>query len=180
MKRLPGILVLCFLSATACVAQQAAADQPATKQDIERYLEVMHTRDLMKSIMDTMSKQMRQILHEQLQKMPNLPLDFEEQMNQRNDEMLKNFPVEELLQATVPVYQKHFTKGDIEALIAFYSGPTGQKLLKEMPAITQEAMQASMGVMRKFMDQAMRQVQERIAQLQKNSPANEKKNSPKN
>ncbi len=173
MKRLPIILVLCFLSGTACAAQQAAADQPATKQDIERYLEVMHTRDLMKSMMDTTSKQMRQILHEQLQKTPNLPPDFEEQMNKDTDEMLKNLPMEEFLQAMVPVYQKHFTKGDIEALIAFYSGPTGQKLLKELPAITQEAMQASSGVIRKL-------IQERIAQLQKNRPADQKKNSPKN
>ena len=180
MRRLPMILVLCLLSATACAAQQAAADQPASKEDIERYLEVMHTRDLMKSMMDLTSKQMRQIVHEQVQKTPNLPPDFEEEMNKKSDEMLKNFPMEEFLQAMVPVYQKHFTKGDIEALVAFYSGPTGQKLLKELPAITQEAMQASSGVMRKFMDQAMRQVQEQIAPLQKNGPANRKKNSPEN
>jgi len=178
MKRLPAILVLCLLSATVCLAQQA--DQPATKQDIERYLEVMHTRDLMKSLMDTMAKQRRQILHEQLQKTPNLPPDLEEQTNKMLDEMLENFPADELLEAMVPVYQKHFTKGDIEALVAFYSGPTGQKFLKELPAITQEAMQASLGVIRKFMDQAMRQVQEQIAQVQKNSRANQKKNSPKN
>ena len=127
MRRLPMILVLCLLSATACAAQQAAADQPASKEDIERYLEVMHTRDLMKSMMDLTSKQMRQIVHEQVQKTPNLPPDFEEQMNKMSDEMLKSFPMEELLQAMVPVYQKHFTKGDIEALVAFYSGPTDRK-----------------------------------------------------
>jgi len=180
MKQLPMILVLCLLSATACVAQQAAADQPATKQDIERYFEAMHTRDLMKSMTDTMSKQVRQLLHEQLQKTPDLPPGFEEQMNKQTDEILKSFPIEEFLQAMVPVYQKHLTKGDVEARVAFYSGPTGQKFLKELPAITQEAMQASMGVSRKFMDQTMRQVQEQIAQLEKNRPADQKKNSPKN
>ncbi len=173
MKRLSTVLVLFLLSATACAAQQAAADQPATKQDVERYLEVTHVRELMKTMMDTMSKQMRQIVHEQLQKTPNLPPDFEEQMNKLSEGMLKNYPMEELLEAMVPVYQKHFTKGDIEAFVVFYSGPTGQKLLKEMPAITQEAMQASLGVTRKFMDQVMRQVQEQVAQAQK-------KNSSKN
>ncbi len=178
MKRLPIILVLFLLSATTCVAQQATADQPATKQDIERYFEVMHTRDAMKSMMDIMPKQMRQLVHEDLQKTPNLPPDFEEQMNKKTDEMLKNFPVEEFLQAVAPVYQKHFTKGDIEALVGFYSGPTGQKFLQEIPAITQEAMQASSEVMRKFRDQVMRQVQEEVAQLQNTSPANQKKNSP--
>jgi uncharacterized protein len=173
MKRLSSLLVLFLLSATACTAQQAATDQPATKQDIERYLEVTHVRELMKTVMDAASKQTRQIVHEQLQKTPNLPPDFEEQMNKLSEGMLKNFPTEELLEAMVPVYQKHFTKGDIEAFVAFYSGPTGQKLLREMPAITQESMQASLGVMRKFMDQVMRQVQEQVAQAQK-------KNSSKN
>jgi uncharacterized protein len=140
----------------------------------------VHTREFMKSMMDMASKQARQLVHEQLQKMPNLPPGSEEQMNKQTDEMLKNFPREELLQAMVPVYQKHLTKGDVDALVAFYSGPTGQKLLKELPAMTQEAMQASMGVTRKFMDQTMRQVEEQIAQLEKNRSADQKKNSPKN
>src|ERR1700683_754055 len=43
MKRLYLILVLGFLPATACVAQQAASDQPASKEDVERYLDAMHT-----------------------------------------------------------------------------------------------------------------------------------------
>lgn len=36
-----------------------------------------------------------------------------------------------MTEAMVTVYQKHFTKSDVEALIGFYSSPTGQKMLRE-------------------------------------------------
>jgi hypothetical protein len=42
----------------------------------------------------------------------------------------------------IPVYQRHFTKSEIEALIAFYASPAGQKFLHEMPAVTAETMRA--------------------------------------
>jgi hypothetical protein len=180
MKHLPIILVLCLFSTTVCLAQQSTADQPATKEDIDRYYETMHVRDLMKSTMDAVGKQMRQMMHEQLQKTPNLPPDAEEQMNKMYDNMLDKMPIDDILNAMEPVYQKHFTKGDIDALITFYSTPVGQKMLAQMPAITQEAMQASSGVMRKFMDQAMQQVQDQIAEMQKNSVPTPEKSNPTN
>jgi uncharacterized protein len=175
MKRLLVVLVLGFLSATTCIAQQAASDQPASKEDVERYLDAMHTRELMKSTMEAVSKQIRQIMHEELQKTPNLPPDAEAQMNQMYDKMMKTMPADELLDSMIPVYQKHFTKGDIDSLVAFYATPTGKKMVAELPAITQEAMQASSGVMRKFMDQAMQQMQDQIAQMQKNNQPDPKK-----
>ena len=71
-----------------------------------------------------------------------------------------------------PVYQKHLTKGDVDALVTFYSSPTGQKVLKEMPAMTGEAMQASSGIMKKMMAQAQERVQTEIAQMQKETEGN--------
>jgi hypothetical protein len=37
------------------------------------------------------------------------------------------------------IYAKHFTAEDLRALVAFYSTPAGQKALKALPLITQEA-----------------------------------------
>ena len=34
-----------------------------------------------------------------------------------------------MMQSMVPAYQKHFTKGDIDNLVAFYSSPTGEKVI---------------------------------------------------
>ena len=32
-------------------------------------------------------------------------------MTKQMDDMLKNMPLDEMMQATIPAYQKHFTKG---------------------------------------------------------------------
>jgi hypothetical protein len=175
MKSLLAVILLCIGSATVCMAQQSPADQPATKADIDRYYQAMHVREMMKNMMDGVSKQMRQMMHDQLQKVPNLPPDAEEKMNKMYDDMLKNMPLDDILDAMEPVYQKHFTKGDIDSLIAFYSTPVGQKMLVELPTITQEAMQASSGIMRKYMDQTMQQVQDQLAQMLKDSQRDSKK-----
>ena len=175
MKHLTAVLALCLLSATVCLAQQSDADQPATKADIDRYYEAMHIRDMMKVTMDAASQQMRKMMHDQLQKAPNLPPDAEEKMNQLYENMLADMPINDLLDAMEPVYAKHFTKGDIDAMIAFYSTPTGKKALAEMPAITQEAMQASSGVLQKYMEHVETMVAQQIAQMEKDAQPDPKK-----
>lgn len=160
---LAGVLV----SATVSFGQQSAVDAPASKEDVQRYLDAMHTRDLMKSMMDAMTKQMHKMTHDMLQKQSNLPADFEARETKSIDEMLKNFPVDEMLDAMIPIYQKHLTKSDIDGLVAFYSSPTGQKIIKELPAITAESMQASSGIAQKMAARMMQRVQDDVAQLQK-------------
>ena len=168
MKRIFFALTACLVFALAGVAQQSPADFPATKEDVERYLEVTHTRDMTKQIMEVMAKNVREMAHDQLSKdRASLPPDAEERINKRTDELLKNLPIEEILQAMIPVYQRHWTKGDVDNMIAFYATPTGQKLLKEMPQIMAEAMQATRPVMQKQMETVKQQLEQEVAQLKK-------------
>ncbi len=87
------------------------------------------------------------------------------------DDMLQNMPFDEIMQSMAPIYQKHFTKGDIDNLVAFYSTPTGDKVLREMPAIMAEAMQNMMPVMSKYMETVQARVKKEtdlmIAESQK-------------
>jgi uncharacterized protein len=174
MKRFVFAVLVCLLFGSISFAQQSAADAPASKADIEKYLETMHTRDMMKSTMEAMTKQMHQVTHARLQKQPNLPPDFEARMDKMMDDMIKDFPIDELIQAMVPAYQKHLTQGDVEALTAFYSSPTGQKVLKEMPAMTADAMQSAAGVIQKMTAQMQNRLQSELAQLQKENDGSSK------
>jgi hypothetical protein len=170
MKRIFLALTACLVFALTGVAQQSSADTPATKEDVQRYLDVMHSREMMTKMMDAMSKPMHQMMHEQyLKDKDKLPADFEERMNKVMDDYMKNLPIEEMLQAMIPAYQKHFTKGDIDGLVAFYSSRTGQKVIQELPAITAEAMQAMMPLMRKQIDAMTERMQEQVAQMKKES-----------
>jgi hypothetical protein len=170
MKRMLLVPVLLLGIAGYVSAQQNPADAPATKEDVQQYLQIMHSREMMAKMADAMSKPMHQMMHEQyLKDKDKLPADFEARMNKMMDEMFKSFPWDEMLDAMVPVYQKHLTKGDVDALMAFYSTATGQKLIKEMPEITGEAMQEMMPLMRRSMDQMTHRMQEEIAAMVRES-----------
>jgi len=167
MKRPALALLVFFLFASISFAQQTDADAPASKADIERYSDIMHIRDMMKNMMSSVTTEMHKLIHEHLAKQPNLLPDFEARMDKQMDDTWKDFPSDDLLDVMIPVYQKHLTKGDVDVLVALYSAPTGQKMLKEMPAMMSESMQAASGIIQKMMAKAMQRVDDEIAQIQK-------------
>jgi uncharacterized protein len=170
MKRFLLTLAICLAFVKTSAAQQSAADAPATKEDVQRYLDVVHSREMMAQMVEAMSKPMHQMIHEQyIKDKDKLPADFEARMNKMMDDTMKGFPWDEMLQAMVPVYQKHLTKGNVDSLVAFYGSPTGQKILRELPAITSEAMQSMMPMLRKQMNTMTERVQEQVAQMLKDS-----------
>jgi hypothetical protein len=153
MKRLLIVVCVVFFLSWSGSAQTSATDSPATKADVERYFQAVQSHDMMKKMMVTMTQSMHQMMHEQyLKHKGELPADYEAKMNAMMDEMFANMPMDEMMQAMVPAYQKHLTKGDIDNLVAFYSTSTGAKLLREMPSIMAESMQDMMPIMTKYMD----------------------------
>jgi hypothetical protein len=147
------ILVISFILCVPAFAQQNPADAPATQADVEKYLDVMHSREMANQMIEAMAKPMQQMLHEQyLRHQDLLPPDYETKLNKMVQDMLKEMPWEEMMQAMVPAYQKHFTKGDMDALIAFYSTPTGQKILREMPGLMADSMQVMMPRMEQYIE----------------------------
>jgi uncharacterized protein len=150
LKRIFCLIAVAAL-ASVCFAQ--TDDSPATREDIENYLQVMHSQQLMAKTMQAMSKGVQQVFHQQyLEHKDELPADYEARMTARMNELFSNMPMDDMMQAMVPVYQKHFTKSDVDSLIAFYSSPAGQKLLQEMPAIMQESMEVSTPIIMKYIE----------------------------
>ena len=180
MKRSALLLIACLLLGSVSFAQQNPADAPASKADIEKYLDVLHTRDLMKTMLDAMSKQMHQMIAEQLKKDPAMTPEMQARANKMMDDIIEGMPINDLIDAMIPVYQKHFTKGNIDDLLAFYSTPTGQKLIQELPAITTEAMQAVMPISQRMMATAMQRAKDELAQMQKENDPNSKKQTQQN
>jgi uncharacterized protein len=166
MKRPALALALCLFLVPICVAQQATGDDaPASKEDIQRYLDTMHINELMKNLMAQMGAQMHQLVHDQIAKQTNLQPDAEAILQKSMDDTFKDFPVDDYLAAVVPVYRKYLTKGDVNALVAFYSSPVGQKLLAETPAMTADAMKASSGIFQKMMADEMQRIQQQMSQM---------------
>lgn len=157
MKRLFLAIAFAVLSVTG-FAQ--SADEPASKDDILLYLRTMHSHDMLQTVMQVQVQSMRQLFHDMLEKEGKLPADFDSRFNQVMGDLVKNMPMDELIEAMIPAYQKHFTKGDIEAMNAFYSSPVGQKVLEQLPAVIQEGSQAAMPLMSRYLEEWKTRVDE--------------------
>jgi len=179
MRRFVLAIFVLICTSSIGFAQQDPADSPATKEDVQKYLDIMHSREMMTQVIDAMAKPMHQMVHQQYEKNKDkLPADFEARMNKLMEDTMKSFPWDEILDSMVPVYQKHFTKGDIDHLVAFYSTPTGQKVLRELPAITAEAMQSMLPLIQQRMEAMTRDLQQQVAEMIKQSEAKPGQNPP--
>jgi hypothetical protein len=115
----------------------------ASKEDVKKLFDVMASREQMSQMMQQMFAQMQSLNREQLKKKhPELTDADLSRMDRGSQDLMKNFPLDEMLSDMIPVYQRHFTKSEIDALTVFYSSPAGQKFLHEMPAVTAETMRA--------------------------------------
>jgi hypothetical protein len=169
VKRFLIAAILCAALSFTGLAQ-TATDAPAAKEDVERLFQAMHSHDMMLKMVEAMSAPMHQAAHDQCERdKDKLPADCEERINKLLDGMMKEIPFDQMMQAMVPAYQKHFTKGDMDALIAFYSTPTGQKVLQELPAVTAEGMQAMMPIMRKSVEKMTERAEQEVNQMIKGS-----------
>ena len=71
------------------------------------------------------------------------------------DQSTKAFDLDGMIADMVPVYQHHLTKADVGVMTAFYETATGQKMLREQPQMTAEAMKAVQPRMQKMMSGMM-------------------------
>lgn len=165
MKRMLVVFFLLGFGLNVGLAQSLSDETPATKEDVEQLFTTMHVREQVLNMMDVAMKQSREMAGETLRKkMPDISQKDVDRMNSMIDASLKDFDVDGMIDDMVPVYQHHLTKADISAMATFYQTPTGQKLLREQPQMTAEAMKAMQPRMQKMMstmvDQAEKMAKE--------------------
>lgn len=178
MKRMVWVLVFAALSFRVAFAQQAPNDAPASKEDVEKLFATMHVREQMHSMIELATKQSRETVLKTLKKRhPELTQKDLDYLNDFTDQMWKQFDFDAMIDDIVPVYQRHLTKDDVAAMEAFYETPTGQKFIREQPAMTAEAMQAIQPRMEKTMTSMMDEAEKRAREASTASkPPNVDKN----
>jgi hypothetical protein len=95
-------------------------------------------RRKLESVLVLLKQQVRQNIQNQGQASPD-DLKF---IDDLFDIAIKNISIEELLNAIVAVYQRHFTAADIDALAAFQATPGGIKLRTGQQGLISQMMQA--------------------------------------
>jgi hypothetical protein len=116
------LLIICSFNLPA-QAQVA----PEKRAEIEKMLQVM-------GMEKTMTLMMTQMLGNFKKAMPDTPAEVWTKMEKKMD-------VHELIEKIIPVYDKYYTLDDLKAVNAFYSSPTGKKIISTLPQVMQESMQ---------------------------------------
>jgi uncharacterized protein len=169
MMTLKSFLRAFLLPLSMCVGICASAQttisvapDAASREDVKKLFDVMASRNQMRQMMQQVLAQMGSLNREQLKKRhPDITEADLDRLDRQSEDLIKNFPLDEMLSDMVPVYQRHFTKSEIDALIGFYSSPPGQKFLHEMPAVTSETMRAVYPRIQSEVDAALKRAEEK-------------------
>jgi len=156
--------VLIVLSSSVAMGQaQPASADTATKEEVVKFLELTQARDRVVQMLEGMAKQARMGAEQGFRtKVPDATPEQIKRVDELSDTIFAEFSPDEMIDAIVPIYQKHLSKSDLEAIVAFYSSPAGQKVLKEMPGIMSESMEAGGRIGRSKMESVNRKIEEQL------------------
>jgi hypothetical protein len=137
-------------------AQQEAVpeipvEDQATPEQVERLFQVMRIRQQTESVMKQMSTMMQQQVAQGMKQgdadapdgnklTPEQLAERQKLMEKLMDRAMHVYTVDEMLADMTPIYQRHISKSDIEAFIAFFGSSSGQHFLDQQPLIAKEYM----------------------------------------
>ena len=152
-------------AAKASKAPQTAGNTP-TREQVMKLLDLLQLRKNMTLMLDGMKQVMKEGAEQGFrERVPNPTPTQLKTLNDMVDDMLADMPIDEMLEAIVPIYQRHLTKSDIGELIRFYSSPVGQKLVSEQGPMLRESMEAGAQIQQKRMNQMLDKIRARAEQM---------------
>jgi hypothetical protein len=149
--------------ASVSAAAVIPPDQQPTKEQLAKLFELMRLHQQVQSVLTMTQSMMQQQLSAQIKDRAgklgsSLTVDQQAAIAKISDKYMQKafnlFTIDELLDDMAGIYQRHISRSDVDAMIAFYSAPAGQHLLDAQPVILKE-----------YMPVIMQRVQERSKAL---------------
>ena len=162
MKAIMVVALLCF-TCYRLAAQDPAAPNPAPKASstdpgkeaaIRKLFEVQGTVKTFAQVISVMSENMRPQITAALP-----PGGYRDQLVDLFLAKFKEkFDTKLMIDVAVPIYDKYFTKAEIENLTQFYSTPLGKKVISVLPQVMSESQSAGIKLGEKYGQEAMVEV----------------------
>jgi hypothetical protein len=144
VRRLLGSALILLVAAAPALAQ-AKVDADKEKK-IRRVLEITGTQRMMSQMAGQMIASFKKA-------QPNVPEEFWNRFEQK-------FGSDDLIDQLIPVYDKYYSRQDLDGLVAFYESPLGQKLLKTMPQVMADSMQIGQAWGKQKAEEVMKELKE--------------------
>jgi uncharacterized protein len=164
MRRNLAVLFVCLLNTTLSFA----ADSRPTEDSIRRLLTVTEAKKLLdgaaSSIDQSVDMMMKQALKgqtvdEQTQKIID---DMRTKMSAVLKESLR---WEDLEPMFIDIYSRSLTQGEVNGMLKFYESEAGQAVVRKLPLITQNTMQAMQARMQTMIPKIVQIQQDTLAKL---------------
>jgi len=167
MRKLATILIMVWTFSFVAVAQSTPADGTApSKEEVLKFLDILRVKSQLTLYFDGVAKQAKLGAEEGFKrKVPDATPAQLADVDSFAEKLFQGMPIDEMIDAMVPIYQRHLSHEDIEAILAFYSSPVGQKLLREQPAMMQEGMKVGGEIGRRRLETMMQQMDEFITKM---------------
>jgi hypothetical protein len=148
--------------------------EPPSAEQVLKLLDMMQIRDNLQITLDAMKVQVKNGAEQMFREKIAAPTAEQlKAINNIVNEAFGDLSMDDLIRDVVPVYQKHLTRSDVAALIAFYSSPVGQKLRREQGPMMRESMEATAAGQQQKMEMLLAKVEsriERLIQTEQNKP----------
>jgi uncharacterized protein len=169
----PGLAQPSAAPAAGQTKSKAATALPAdapSREEVLKLFEMLQISKTMEIAIQAAKQQSIEMAEQMIEeKAPDATAEQKKQMREMINgvmaEALGPAAIKEMLEATVPVYQRHLSKSDLRAMMAFYSSPVGQKVLREQPAMVQESMQAAAGIQQRIARTVFMKIDERMEKM---------------
>jgi hypothetical protein len=149
-------------AARSAVAQN---EKPSTEQVLQ-LLDLLRVKESIQISVDAMKEEMKGTAEQSFrEKIPNPTAEQLQSVHAVVDDVFKTLVLDDLITDVVPIYQRHLTRSDVQAMITFYSSPAGKKIMREQPAIIKESMQATAAGQQKKMEVLLARLDLRVQRL---------------
>jgi len=157
-------ILLFALLLFACVAPAPALAVDGAPPDdarLDRLLEVTRARAMLEGMLPQVEASQRQMV---AQMTAGQDLDADQQarleavVSRSSAAVRQALSWQNLEQVYRDVYRRSFSAGDVDAIIAFYETPAGQRLLDRMPTLMQHTMDAMQQLVVPMLEQLQQDV----------------------
>jgi len=186
MKPWKTFLLVCMLLVPSMPArgQQLPADAPSRQQVLSLF-EAIQLRKTMESAQEVAMQSAVNTVQQMMRQSGVIP---DAAMQREMDALMKGvmedvravLPIEEMLEAVIPIYQRHFTSEEVNAIIAFQTSPVGKKVVSLQPAMMQESLQALTPMQQRAMPDLMKRLNERMRKVLPAAPPPAPATTPRN
>jgi len=171
MKSWKSSLLIGVLLAPVMMAhgQQLPPDAPSRQQIMSLFEAIQLRRTMeasqevaMQSAINTVQQLMRQ---NGVAVDASRQREMEELMKGVVEDVRAVLSIDEMLEAVIPIYQRHFTTDEVNAIIAFQTSPVGKKVVSLQPVMMQESVQALTPLQQRAMPELTKRLNERMQKL---------------